>query len=91
MKGVESLSTWRFRLSLQRSLEHQDTSEQGAAFRAVRKACGLDILDCAEGWRVAGSTLDDLERGRMSFPSAGHFQAALSQLWLWGAERKVVP
>jgi len=85
--ATEPLSPPRFRWSTHPTMKDKQARQQGAAYRAVREACGLGIHDISDATGTRTADLDALERGDRAFTSVADFQAALSQLWCWGSER----
>lgn len=82
-----SLSTWRYPLTIHPVQKSDITRDQGIAFRAIREACGLNLLEIAPPWGADAVTIAALEDGDMAFPTVLDFQAATSQLWLWRQEK----
>jgi hypothetical protein len=83
----DPLSPWRYRWTTHAAVRDAESTEQGGAFKAVRRACCLAVDDVAKAWERPAGEVHDLESGLRMFSTVYDLQAALSQLWCWRAER----
>lgn len=84
--ATEKLSPPRYIWNTHPTMLDREARAQGAAWRTVRHACNLSLADIVAATGTPEHDLRALEQGFRAFATPADFQAALSQLWLWGSE-----